>query len=538
MTVGLLGVLGLIARALPSAVSLQSNRVQRGLSLEVQRRVGLRISELRTVSPYEDPVFQDRIQLAQQAGGNAAGQLVTGGAAVAQQVLTTAAFVVAAGSVSPVVAVGLLLSAAPGVAVEWSLVRHRTGAFRAVAPLERRRLFLSMLLADARAAKELKLFGAGLSIVSRMMTVQRGIDARHEDVDRREVRLGMLVGVTSAAAAAGVTAWAVVTVVRGAATVGDLAVVLAAVGAVQGSAGGLVSSVGRVVQDLSLFSSYLELMSEPADAPEPIRPRAVPVLSHSIELHDVWFRYNPQQDWVLRGCSLQLRVGETLAVIGSNGAGKSTLIKVLCRLYRPERGALLWNDIDVEQFGYDDYRHRISALFSDPVRYEASVHDNIAVGDLARGDPQSVRAAALRAGLDGVIERLPHGYATQLSHLFSDLPGVRGVELSSGQWQRLALARALIRDADLFLFDEPTANLDHDAEAAWVSSLRETVQGRTVLLVSHRRSTVAAADRVAVLERGRIVAIGRPDEIAHPLLTEVPGPVQSVDVVPRAGDAV
>jgi ATP-binding cassette subfamily B protein len=233
----------------------------------------------------------------------------------------------------------------------------------------------------------------------------------------------------------------------------------------------------------------------------------------------VWFRYDDTHPWVLRGLDLSLPFGHAVAVVGLNGSGKSTLVKLLCRFYDPQRGAVLWDGVDIRELDPAGLRERMAAVFQDCVAYDFSAADNIGIGDLsARTDLARIRAAADLAGIDGTLAGLPRGYDTLLSRTFHDVDDAShpaaGVLLSGGQWQRVALARAYLRqDRDLVILDEPSSGLDPDAEHRLHTDLRRHRAGRTSLLISHRLGAVREADLIVVLADGRIMERGTHAEL-------------------------
>ncbi|MEV4252008.1 ABC transporter ATP-binding protein, partial [Spirillospora sp. NPDC049652] len=255
----------------------------------------------------------------------------------------------------------------------------------------------------------------------------------------------------------------------------------------------------------------------PSDLPRAVTGEAPP-LRRGIEFRDVWFRYGDDLPWVLRGLDLTIPHGRAVALVGLNGAGKSTLVKLLCRMYDPVRGRILWDGEDIRDIPPEKLRDRVSAVFQDHMNYEMSARDNIAVGDLtALDDPSRLERAARRAGVHDRLAALPKGYDTPLTRMFAldgDGDATSGVVLSGGQWQRLALARALVReDRDLMILDEPSSGLDPEAEHEVHTLMREHRRGGTSLLISHRLSAVRDADRVVVLEDGRITEQGTHDSL-------------------------
>jgi ATP-binding cassette subfamily B protein len=220
-----------------------------------------------------------------------------------------------------------------------------------------------------------------------------------------------------------------------------------------------------------------------------------------IEVSNLWFRYPGSETDVLKGIDLEIPKGKSLAIVGRNGCGKTTLVKLLCRLYDPQQGSISYDGVDVRLLNLDDLRNSIGIIFQDFTRYDLSIKENITLGKVVNGTP--FHRAAITAGADDFIKPFPDEYETLLGHEF---PG--GVEISGGQWQRLALARAFYRDAGALILDEPTASLDIATEARIYAHFKTMTEGRTSLLISHRLSTVRIADRIAVIDDGRVVELG------------------------------
>lgn len=259
------------------------------------------------------------------------------------------------------------------------------------------------------------------------------------------------------------------------------------------------------------------------ELPQPIvlspSPRPTPPLNSSIDVQDVSFSYRENQPWVLRDFSLSIPYGKCLALVGLNGAGKTTLVKLLTRMYDPCSGNILWNGIDIRDLDLVTLRGRIGAIFQDFVHFDLTAFENIAFGnvsalnnDSARAAQEAVRRAAAKAGVHEIIQSLPHGYDTTLSRWLVD-DGEQGVDLSGGEWQKIALARLFMRDADFLILDEPTAALDAKAESEIYHQFRELIKGKTCMLISHRFSSIRMADVIAVLDGGRIVEYGSHEEL-------------------------
>jgi ATP-binding cassette subfamily B protein len=329
----------------------------------------------------------------------------------------------------------------------------------------------------------------------------------------------VLLGLLGAAVAGAGLVWAVVQVRAGRLTAGDLVVLVAAVASVQAGLAGLVGQLAGGHQVLLQFGHFDQTLRGGVDLPEPEQPAALPALRKGIELRDVWFRYDESQPWVLRGVSLTVPCGQSVALVGLNGAGKSTLVKLLCRLYDPVRGSILWDGVDIRSVPVAELRARIAAVFQDHMNYDFTAGENIGLGDLdALGDPSRLRAAARSAEIDDTISALPRGYQTMLSRLYrvgddADEDEL-GVPLSGGQWQRVALARGLVRGRrELLILDEPSSGLDAEAEHRIHQRLATMREGGAAVLISHRLNAVRMADQIVVLSGGAIVESGTHDEL-------------------------
>jgi ATP-binding cassette, subfamily B, bacterial len=290
-------------------------------------------------------------------------------------------------------------------------------------------------------------------------------------------------------------------------SVGDIALYSSALAGVQTGIVTLVRAIGQTSEVHLFFAQYENLQK----MPQPVRisdnPRPLSPLCRGIEFKDVWFRYSDDAPWVLQGISFTIPAHQCLALVGVNGAGKSTLVKLITRLYDPTQGQILWDGVDIREFDVAGYRRRLSTVFQDFVRYQLPVWENIGLGDVPHIDRrEQIMTAARQADIAGRIDALPNGYETQLSRWLAR--GQTGTDLSGGEWQKIAIARAFMRPADLILLDEPTAALDSETESRLVQLLTQLKAGRTSLLISHRFSTVKLADWIVVMEDGQVSECG------------------------------
>jgi ATP-binding cassette subfamily B protein len=506
---------GLVVAVLPQVSRYAEGALSRAVRLLAFARLFHAInSRLRGLLKLEQPTFHDRLQLAQDAGAAAPGQIVNGTLGIARDLLTMVGFVGTLLVLNPVLAVVVTLAALPTVRAEILLARHRVGAMRTIAYASRRQFFYANLISSPQEAKEVRLFGLGGFFRDRLLAEQCKINHTERGVERREVVVQAVLALLTAGVAGGGLVWAVRAALAGTLTIGDLSVFVAAVAGVQGSLAGIIGTYGRVHESVLMFDHYQAAVTVVPDLPTPAPARTVPPLRRGIALRGVWFRYGPGRPWALRGVDLTIPAGRAVALVGRNGAGKSTLVKLLCRLYDPTHGEITWDGVDLRELDLAALRERIGAVFQDYVEYELSAAENIGLGDLAVLDDRArIEAAARRAGIHDALVALPNGYGTLLTRMYADHADrddpETGVLLSGGQGQRLALARAFLRDRrDLLILDEPSAGLDAAAEAEIHQRLREHRARETSLLISHRLNTVRDADTIIVLGDGRVVERG------------------------------
>ncbi|EXG82553.1 ABC transporter ATP-binding protein [Cryptosporangium arvum] len=517
------GVLGFGALAVVTPVVSHLSGYVRS---ETERRVTVRtqvelfsaVSANPGLTELEDSTYHDRLRLAREASQFAPAQLSMVFLGVGQDVITIVGFAVPLLRWSWVVGLLILLATVPTFVAQARLARLRGAMMERVAPIFRRQAFYAALLLDMRAAKEIRLFGLSGFFRGRMIRELRSAQRQEREQDR--LALGVDSGLAALTGLVSLAALGVFVreVAGGRATIGDLVVVIAALGALQMSVSSLVQQIANLGETLIMFGHYVDVTAGARRSAAASSLPPAPRLRDALEFDDVWFRYAADHDWVLRGLTLRIPRGTSLALVGSNGAGKSTVVKLLCGFYGPTRGVVRWDGVDISTYDPASVRARIGAAFQDFMTYDLSAHENIALGDLdGLDDTDRVRAAADTAGLDDTLRKLPRGYDTLLTRAFSDDDaGFRstGVVLSGGQWQRIALARAALRvEADVLVLDEPSAGLDVEAEHEVHRRLTALREKRTSLLISHRLNTVRDATAIAVLQEGRITELGTHREL-------------------------
>jgi ATP-binding cassette, subfamily B, bacterial len=519
-SVGLVTV-GLLAVTLPAAVTFLNQEMERAVGRRALSDLYLSMARCQGLARMEDPRFRDRMQLAKQSGRVGPGQAVHGVIGMVSGLITLVGLVAVLTSISPWAAVVAVAVMVPALLAELALSRARTRMMFRTSPTERREHFYADLQASIPAAKEMRLLGLFGYFRRRMLDELAVSDVQRRRMDGRDLGTQLGLGAVLAVVLGGGIVWAIGAAAAGELSVGGVSAFVAALTALQAGLSMLVARVAMLHHSLLLYGNFRDVLAVEPDLPQAADPLPVPALREGIELRDVWFRYDPHQDWILRGVDLVIPHGTAVALVGLNGSGKSTLVKLLCRLYDPQRGRILWDGVDLRELAVDELRARIGVLFQDYMAYDLTAAENIGLGDLAAaGDGSRIRTAADRAGIGAAIERMPRGYDTLLSRLFRPVQVVgggdeeAGVLLSGGQWQRLALARTFLRDQrDLLILDEPSSGLDAEAEHEIHEGLRRHRDGATSLLISHRLGAVRDADRIVVLDGGVIVEHGTHPEL-------------------------
>lgn len=373
----------------------------------------------------------------------------------------------------------------------------------------RRLQYMHQILTSDSAAAELRLFQLGHFFMSRYQRLSHKVRDERLYLSWRQMQGKIGAGLFGFAAMSLSFGWVGWRAVQGAFSMGELAMFWQAMNQGQRLMRGVLTGMSDIYRNLLFLEdlfTFLELEPILLDPAEPII--SSPGLNHGICLEQVVFGYPGSGRKALQNFNLTIPAGQIVAIVGVNGAGKSTLIKLLCRFYDPDGGRVTWDGIDLHQMAMDDLRRRITVLFQRPLTYHDTASNNIAFGDIAANPNQLlISTAAVSAGADTIIDRLPEGYDTLLGKWFGY------AELSIGEWQRLALARAFIRQADFVILDEPTSSMDSWAEAAWLGRFRNLVAGRTALIITHRFTSAMQADIIHVMDQGQIVESGSHDDL-------------------------
>lgn len=376
----------------------------------------------------------------------------------------------------------------------------------------RRRLaqyFDLMVTMDASAA-EVRINNTGGYFRSQYRELRKDLREEHLDLLKKQVLARLFATFFGLVATGGAMAWIVLRAVHGNATLGDLALFYQAFNQGQSLMGALLQNMGQIYTNTLFLEHLFEFLDQRNGLEDPADPVAFPTtIRESIRFEDVTFTYPGSERPALTSFDLTIPAGKIVAIVGENGAGKSTFIKLLCRFYDPTSGRITVDGRDIRSFAQEDLRRHISVMFQVPMKYQMTAERNIRLGDLKREEGlDGLEAAAKGAGAHDLITRLPRGYDSLLGRWFET-----GSELSGGEWQRMALARAFFREAPLVVLDEPTSSMDSWAENEWLERFRHMVAGRTALFITHRFTTAMQADIIHVMDSGHVVETGTHEEL-------------------------
>lgn len=411
----------------------------------------------------------------------------------------------------PWLSFALVISTLPAffVVVHYALVQYHWHL--RITPDERRARYYDWVLTSAEAAAELRLFGLGKHFQSAYQGLRRKLRGERLALARKQSLAELGAGIAALLFTGVALAWMVWKALHGQISLGDLALIYAAFNQGQRLIRTLLENVGQLYANSLFLGNLFEFLALEPLVVEPSRDVAKTPheLREEISFSHVSFGYPDSERKALDDFSLSIPAGQIVAIVGPNGAGKSTLIKLLCRFYDPQDGKITIDRTDLKEISIQHLRRLITVLFQQPVHYNATVRENIEYGDLDREpQPKEIEAAARAGGANETVARLPEGYESILGKWFTG-----GTELSVGEWQRIALARAFLRRASIIILDEPTSALDPWAEVDWLRRFRQLAFGRTAIVITHRFTTAMYADVIHVMEIGTIVESGTHDEL-------------------------
>jgi ATP-binding cassette subfamily B protein len=507
LELGAVGTIALLERALGLVRQLVGSR----LGIDVNVAILEKALQL-DLRHFEDAEFYDKLTRARREASSRPLSLIQGNFQLLRNALTLAGYVALLVRFSGWMVAALLVATVPAFVAE---ARFSGAAFRLRnwrSPDARRLNYLEYVMANDEHAKEVKLFGLGPLLLGRYKRLAEQFYVEDKALATRRTVWAYLLSLLSTFVFYGCYALIVVATARGGLSLGDMTLYLAAFRQGQQSFQSILTAVGGMYEDSLYMSNLFEFLGIPV-AREPgaaageaaSRPLAPTSPEDGIRFEGVGFRYPDAEGWALRGIDLVLPKGQSLALVGENGAGKTTFIKLLAGLYRPTEGRVLLDGKDLRDWNEAALRGRIGVIFQDFNQYQLLLRENVGFGSVEHLDDEvRTQRAVERGGARELVSGLTDGLDTQLGRWFKS-----GAELSGGQWQKVALARAFMREeADILILDEPTAALDAEAEHAVFERFRQLTAGRTAILISHRFPTVRMADRILVLEHGRIIEDG------------------------------
>lgn len=459
---------------------------------------------------YENSKYHDTFYRAQQEAPFRPNRIVTSLTQLAQNLISLLALGGLLFYLHWSIAVVLFIAVLPGVFVK---IGHADRLFAWHArrtETERRAHDFHRMLTDLVHAREIRLFDLGGLFRKRYRMLKDTIRLERLDLAKKRAVLDMAAQAGAALSLFGMLTLIAWQTVRGVMTVGDMVMYYQAFQRAQRSLQEIMSGFAGLYEDnlfLNYFYGFLDLkpiVEKPAKAvavPKPMRA--------GIKFENISFRYSGSDKDVLNGINLHIRPGEVVALVGENGAGKTTLAKLMCRLYEPSGGRITMDGIDIRSFDVQTFRREITMIFQDYIRYPMTARENIWIGDILLDlSDDRIKQAASQAGADKVISKLPDGEETMLGRRYE-----KGMEISIGEWQKIALARALLREAQLVILDEPTSAMSVRAEYEIFQRFKKLLSGRSALLISHRFSTVRMADRIFVMEDGKFAEQGSHEEL-------------------------
>jgi ATP-binding cassette subfamily B protein len=503
---GLAVLSSLLVRVIDYLDSLLADKYTRHVSIEVMKHA----SELDLIA-YEDPVFYDRLERARVQATDRLGMIQSIGRLV-QQVITTVSLSVSIMLFSPWLLLLLIAGVLPAFLGESHFAFLGYAKNFRQTPIRRELDYLRVLGGSREAAKELKLFNLSKFLTDRFTRLSNDIYDENVGLARRRLIAGSFFSLVGTVGYYSAYVYVIWRTIAGALSIGTLTFLAGAIMQASSNIQQIFSTVSSIADQalfltdlLAFFEMQPTIRSKPKALPAP-RP-----IVRGFEFKNVSFSYPGSPRLILNRLNFHLRPRERVALIGENGQGKTTIVKLITRLYDPTEGQVLLDGVDLREYDLEDLYREIGVIFQDFMRYEMKASDNIAVGKVDEiGNMDLLKVAARKSLADQVIRKLPLHYDQMLGRRFEG-----GVDLSGGEWQKVALARAYLREAQLFILDEPTAALDARSEFEVFQRFAELTTGKMALFISHRFSTVRMADRIVVLENGNIAEEGNHDQLSR-----------------------
>ena len=454
---------------------------------------------------YEDPRYYDTLHRAQREATSRPISIVNGLVQLGQNTISLLGISALIFAFNWLLALLLVAVALPGAMIRLVYARKLYHFEREQTENDRRAWYYHWMLSDSTHAKEIRLFNLGELFRERFRQIRKQLREGRLAITKRRIQMDFFTQTLSSAAIYGTLAYVSLLAINGTITLGDLVIYYTGFQMGLGFLQAILRSVTSLYEDTLFVTNLYGFLDLKPRVQTPKNPTPIPTtIQRGVSFNQVSFRYPSSEGDVLQQIDLTLSPGEVIALVGENGSGKTTLIKLLCRLYDPSAGEIVADGADIRQFDPLQWRRGISVIFQDYVHYYLTAWENIWFGDICtKPEIDKIQKAAMLSGADSFLSQLPKGYDTPLGYWFRT-----GHELSIGEWQKVALARAFLRDSWLVVLDEPTSSLDPLAEEELFLHFRTLIQGRSAILISHRFSTVQMADCIYVIDKGRIVEYG------------------------------
>ncbi len=460
------------------------------------------------ISQLEDAEFYDKLERA-RTQTNSRVNLMSNSMSQIQDLIIIASLVIGLIYFEPWLIIMLILSIIPSFINEIKFSTSRYSIARSWTAERRELDYLRYIGANTKTAKEIKLFGLTDFVAGRFKDLSDAYYEVNKSLAVKRVIWGAVFNVLGVISYYGAYVLIIYRVMTGLITLGDLTFLAGSFRRLRGNLQGTFSRFTRISESALNLGDYFDFLALPVELP-PEKPLALPAeIQQGFEFQDLYFTYPGGDEPVLQGVSFKIKAGEKMAFVGENGAGKTTLIKLLLRFYEPDSGVILLDGTDIRKFDKTAYQEMFGVIFQDFIRYEFTVKENIAIGNINELDNlQKIDEAAELSLASQVVDELKAGYDQQLGKRFA-----RGKDLSGGQWQKIALARAYMKSAKVMILDEPTSALDARAEYEAFQRFIGLTKGKTSIIISHRFSTVRMADRITVLKDGKILELGTHEEL-------------------------
>ncbi len=461
------------------------------------------------LSHFEDSEFYDKLTQARREASSRPLSLVNKTFGLVQNLISLTSYAVLLFAFSPWAVLILIGAGLPSFIAEAKFSGDAFRLFRWRSPETRMQMYLETVIAREDGVKEVKLFQLGPKLLQRYRDIFTKLFAEDRKLTLRRDGWGFVLGLISTAAFYGAYAWIVISTINGEITLGAMTMYLLLFRQGQSAVAAILTSISGMYEDNLYLSNLYEYLGQEVTMRSGVEA-AGPSPAEGLQLENVSFTYPGSTEPALSNVSFQLKPGTSLALVGENGSGKTTLIKLLTRLYEPTEGRILLDGLDLKQWDIEALRQRVGVIFQDFGRYQFSVGENIGAGDVQHFEDTGRWEEAAETGMAApFIEDMPEGYDTQLGRWFKG-----GRELSGGQWQKIALSRAFMRsDADILVLDEPTAAMDAASEAAIFEHFQSMSEDKMTILISHRFSTVRAADQIILINHGRVMEQGNHESL-------------------------